>query len=205
MIQKRWLQPLTQGGPINLTRRAASPKAISESVSNLLKSAEEQERKGDWEGALNSYQSALDQSRSINEPKLEALALRGASRANFQMGRLDEAMGFVEKAIETNRSMKNAKGRSLDLILAGQISIAQGNYPKAVSQLEESQKILPLSESAALPGLLQDLAKAYIKSQRFQEALSVLNRLGAFYSKNNNTEQLARIRINVSDILLIQG
>lgn len=184
---------------------AASPKAISESASNLLKSAEEQERKGDSEGALNSYQSALDQSRSINQPKLEALALRGASRANFQMGRLDEAMGFVEKAIETNRSMKNAKGRSLDLILAGQISIAQGNYPKAVSQLEESQKILPLSESAALPGLLQDLAKAYIKSQRFQEALSVLNRLGAFYSKNNNTEQLARIRINVSDILLSKG
>ncbi len=184
---------------------ATNPRAVTESISSLLKSAEEQEMKGDWKEALNTYKSAINQSRTINERKLEALALRGASRADFQIGQMEEAMDFVEKAIEIDRSLKNARGRSLDLILAGQISIAQENYPKAVSQLEEAQKILPSSESAALPGLMQDLAKAYMKSQRFKEALSVLNRLGAFYSKNKDTEQLARIRINVSDIYLSKG
>ncbi len=114
-------------------------------------------------------------------------------------------MDFAEKAIEINRVIKNAKGRALDLILGGQISIAQENYPKAVTQLEEAQKILPLSESAAIPGLMHNLAKGYIKLRRFQEALSALNRLGIFYSKNNDACQLARIRVSVSDIYILKG
>ncbi len=58
---------------------APNPKIVTESVLNLLKSAEEQEKNGEWEAALNSYRLAMDQSMSINDRKLEALSLRGAS------------------------------------------------------------------------------------------------------------------------------
>lgn len=184
---------------------APNPKIVTESILNLLKSAEEQEKKDDWEAALTTYKLALDQSRSIGERKFEAYALRGASKADFRLGRFEESIAFVEKAIEINRAMKNAKGRAHDLILAGRISMAQGNYPNALNMLEEAQRILPSSESAEAPELMQNLAEIYIKLQRLQDALSILNRLGAFYAKNNEAGKLARIRLNVSDIYLLKG
>lgn len=182
-----------------------NPKVVTESILNLFKSAEEQEKKDDWEGALTTYKSALDQSRSIGERKFEAYALRGASRADFRLGRFEESITLIENAIEINRAMKNAKGRAHDLILAGRISMAQGNYPNALNMLEEAQRILPSSESAEAPELMQNLAEIYMKLQRVQDALSILNRLGAYYAKNNEAGKLAGIRLKVSDIHLLKG
>ena len=137
--------------------------------------------------------------------KLEALANRAAAVASFRLGRLEEAVDFIEKAIEINRSLRNAKGRSLDLILGGKISLAQQNYPKALTQFEEAQRILPTSEAAEVPGLMRDLAKVNIKLLRLPEAITILNRLSAYYSKNNDLEQAAGIWAEEGDLYLLKG
>ncbi len=180
-------------------------KATPGTIANLLKSAEISAQNADWGAMLSSSKSALDQSRSLSDRRSETIALRGAAKANFELGQIEEASQLVEQAIEINREMKNAKGRALDLILGGQISMAQANYLKASSQFEEAQKILPSSESGQLPQLLKNLSNAYIKLQRFREALSILSRLSNFYSKNNEADQVAAIRIDIADIYISTG
>ncbi|MGC8657899.1 MAG: tetratricopeptide repeat protein [Desulfomonilaceae bacterium] len=191
----------------NSEQKEALPKtkATRESVTNLIKTAEEKEKTGNWDNALSDYKSAVEQSKSIKDRKLEALALRGSSRCDFHMGRIEEAIELIEKAIEINKSTKNARGRSLDLIMAGQISMAQRDYSKAVGQFEEAQKILPSSEFSVLPDLLFNLAKSYIELQRSKEALAVLNRLAAYYAKNNENERLGHIQVKLADIYLAKG
>jgi tetratricopeptide (TPR) repeat protein len=189
----------------NTPESAPARKSTSESVVNLLKSGDEQAKKGDWELSLDTNKSAIEQSTSIRDKKLEALAYRGAAVACYHLGRLDEAMDFSEKTIEINRALRNAKGRSLDLILAGKISLARQNYPKALTQFEEAQRILPTSESSEAPGLMRDLAEVNIKLLRLPEATAILNRLGAYYSKNNDLDQAARIWAQEGDLCLMKG
>ena len=188
-----------------LSVETKSGKSTPETVTSLLKSVETCEQNGEWESMLISSRSALLKSRSISDRRLEAIALRGAAKANFELGRNEEASHLIEKAIAINRELKNAKGRALDLILAGQISMVQTEYLKASSQFEEAQKILPSSESGQFPILLKNLSQSYIKLQRFPEALSILNRLSNIYSKNNNADQVATIRLNISDIYISKG
>ncbi|MFH0958775.1 MAG: tetratricopeptide repeat protein [Pseudomonadota bacterium] len=180
-------------------------KINPEEIVNLLKSSETNQQDGQWQAMLISSRSALDKSRSIGNRKLEAIALRAAAKANFELGQSEEASNLLEKAIGINRELKNARGRALDLILAGQISMSQRDYLKATSQLEEAQKILPSSESGQIPGLLENLSKAYMQLKKFPEALSILNRLSSFYSKNNHHDRLAAIRLNISDAYISKG
>lgn len=184
---------------------AQNTKSSPETIANLLKSSEKSEQNGEWESMLDSSRSALEKSRSIGDRRLEAIALRGVARANFELGRLEESERIIEKSIDINRELKNARGRALDLILSGKIAMGQSNYPKALSQFEEAQKILPSSESDQLPGLLSDLSRVYVKLQKFPEALLALNRLSNIYSKSNQSDQVASIRITVADIQIAKG
>ena len=54
---------------VNVPESAPAPKATTESVLNLLKAGDEQEKKGDLELSLDTNKSAIEQSTSIGDRK----------------------------------------------------------------------------------------------------------------------------------------
>ena len=74
-------------------------------------------------------------------------------------------------------SIRNARARSLDYLLTGQILMGQGTYDEALKAFEEAQKILPVSEAAEIPRLLENIATCQLKLHQVADAIASLNRL----------------------------
>ncbi len=172
-----------------LTQNAVSKKPPA--LNDLVKMATELKAAGDKKGALNVLEQAAKVASSTNDKKAEALISRSAAEIALELGSTDLAINYIGKAIELNRTLKNARGRSLDLIVAGKILQDRQRYDDALGAFEEAMKILPASEQAETPFILGSSADILIRLQRYQDALNALNRLGGYYAKNNNPQAQA--------------
>jgi len=181
---------------------APDPKELkkTEPLSVLLKKAAELLKQKEYSAALAQYELALKKASSPQDQKAMAAALSGAATACHQLGRDKEAITYINRAITINQSLKNAKERSLNYLLAGRIFIGQSNYAQALKSFEESLKILPTSESAEMPRLLEDMATCLMRLDKYSEALTTLNRLLSFYSKEKNEEEAARVSLLIGEI-----
>ena len=177
------------------------PPALNE----LIKMATESKAAGDQKGALNALEQALKLASSTNDKKAEALILRSAAETARELGATDVAVNYIGKAIELNKTLKNARGRSLDLIVAGKILHDKQRYTDALGAFEEAMKILPASEQAETPVILGSSADILIRLQRYQDALSALNRLGSYYVKNNITQAQAANHVKIGQVYLLKS
>ena len=165
-------EPTPEPGSITASDRGdATPSA------NLLNQATEQVKKGQFAEALETYQAVINKGVSSKDQKLTAAGLSGAARALHEMGKDKEALEHINRSIAINLSIRNARARSLDYLLAGQILMAQGQYAEALKAFEEGHKILPVSEAAEIPKLLENIATCQLKLQRITDAIAALNRL----------------------------
>jgi len=167
---------------------------------SLVKQAEELEKAGKHAAAVTKYAAALKKAIDSKDQRLAAAALRGASRASFGLGKDKEALDYVNRSITINQSLKNAKERSLDLILAGRILMVQANYPAALESFQEAAKILPVSEATELPNLLENTASCLIRLHRYSEALAALNRALTVSAKQGSEADSARLNLFAGDI-----
>jgi tetratricopeptide (TPR) repeat protein/CHAT domain-containing protein len=165
----------------------------TEDVRGFLKQAGELANAGEHGRALESYQAALEKASVVGDQKLMAEALGGAARMSHQLGRDSEALEYVNRAANINLATKNAQARSLNHLLAGRILVAQADYAQALKSFEEALKIIPTSEAAEMPHLLEDMASSYVRLHRYPEALGTYNRLLAIYTKAGNNAALARV------------
>ena len=185
-------------------RASTSEESLSEekgaNAQGLLKQAAELEKNGKHAGALAKYASALKMASDSKDQKLAAAALRGAAKASFSLGKDKDALAYVNRSITINQSLKNAKERSLDLILCGRILIAQANHAAALESFQDAAKILPVSEATELPGLLEDTASCLLRLNRPSEALAALNRALPLSAKQGNEAESARLNLFAGDI-----
>ncbi len=182
---------------------AGSKKPVT--LSDFIKIATDQKASGNQKGALEALEQAAKIASKESDRKAEALIMRSAAETSRELGSYDSALRYINRAIEINRTLKNARGRSLDLIAAGKILQDKQQYPEALSAYEESLKILPASESSETPVILGNTAEILIKLEKFQEAISSLNRLGAFYAKTSNPVAQANNHLKVSEIFLLKA
>ena len=178
---------------------AAPDKGETTGPADLLNQATEQIRNGQFKEALETYHAVVKKGVSSKDRKLTAAGLSGAASALHEMGKDQEALEHVNRSIAINLAIRNARTRSLDYLLAGRILMAQGAYAEALKAFEEGRKILPVSEAAEIPKLLENMAACQLKLQRVTEAIATLNRLLAAFVKEGNRSESARINILIGE------
>ncbi len=180
--------------------KQSEQKTAAALCTNLLTQASEAAGKGDHAAALEFYHLALKSASSSGDSKLGAPALAGAARMLHQLGRHKEALDHLNRSISINLANRNARARSLDYLLAGRIHLAQSDWDSALKFFEETQKILPASESAETPRLLEDIATCQLRLKRPADAVSTLNRLLGMHAKHGNNLEAARVNVLVGEV-----
>ncbi len=168
----------------------------------LLKQASELEKKGEYTPALSVLQSAFERASSSGDQKNAAAALHAHARVLHQLKREADALEYVNRSIALNKTLKDARARSQDLILAGKILMATSAFPAALKSFDEAQKILPESEARRRPELLENMASCLLKLDKHVEALATLNRGLAFCLKAANQTEAGRIHLLMGEISL---
>jgi len=159
----------------------------------LFKEAREAEKAENHEIAFAKYSQLLKVSEGRPDPKAISAAVDGLARTSFRLGRDEEALGFVRRSIKIHQEQKNARARSLGYALAGRIFMRQSKWAPAAESFDEALKILPASEAALLPDLLENLASCRIKLNRQAEAIAAYGRLLTVLSKEGKEKEIARI------------
>ncbi|MDQ7782002.1 MAG: tetratricopeptide repeat protein [Desulfomonilaceae bacterium] len=177
-----------------------SPEPVDPAV--LLSRAQDLLDKGEYASALSSFSAALEKASQSNKDKVAAAASHGAAQAALKLGKPDEALEHVKRSIDLNRSMKNARARSLDYLLAGRIFMSQEKFSQAAVSLEEARTILPVSETSAMPGLLEDMGTCLLRLHRYDEALKAFQRALAMRVKAGDKKEAAGLNLNIGEILV---
>ncbi len=149
--------------------------------------------------ALAKYEAAFVRARRDEDRKRIAAALDGLGRMSIRLGREDRALVYLRDAIKLYHALKNARLRSLDYILVGRILMDRGEYAKALRNFEEASRLLPASEAAERPRLLEDTAICLLRLYEYPQALSTLQRLLALVRKTGNEKETARIYVMIGE------
>ncbi len=177
-----------------------SDKSETAAPAGLLNQAAERVKNGEYPEALETYQTIINKGVASKDQKLMAAGLSGAARTLHKMGKDKEALENIDKSIAINLAVRNARARSLDYLLAGQIVMGQEKYADALKAFEEAHKILPVSEAGEIPKLLENTATCQLKLNRVADAIGTLNRLLSSLTKDGNQLESARILILIGEI-----
>lgn len=166
----------------------------------LLKQAKALEKEAAREEALKKYQSALKRAEEKNDKKTAAAALDGMARVSHSLGQDKDALGYLRRAIKSHQELKNARARSLALLMEGRILIKQSRHAAALESFEEAVKILPESEAAERPQLLEDTAVCQIRLGKYSEAVATYSRLSAELEKGGKKKEASRVQLLVGEL-----
>lgn len=178
------------------------PQVPKADPASLLKDAREREKAEDYETAIAKYAQALKAAEGRSDSKTIAAAVDGLARNTFRLGRDQEALTYVQRSIKIYHDQKNARARSLSYALAGRIFMRNSNWAAAATSFDEALKILPASEVALLPDLLENLASCRIHLNQQAEAIAAYGRLMTILSKGGKQQEAARIHLLLGDAQL---
>lgn len=169
-------------------------------ISTLVSQAEALAQEGKHAAALEKYSVAVERATEEKNKKLAATALRGSAQAAYDLGNPGDALAYIQQAIAVNQELKNAKARSLDYLLAGRIYLALSKPGAALQSLDEAQKILPVSESAAMPVLLENKGTCLLQLLRYSDALRELTRAHSLRVKEGSQVESAGLSLRIGEI-----
>ncbi len=194
-------RPLT-GGEAN---GASKTDSGSLSAKQLLKRASDLEAAGKMTNALDAYDQAIELTEKNGQPERRAAALSAQARILVRIGRDREALARLKTAIALHRELRNARARSLDYLLAGQILLSRGRPAKALSYLQEARKLLPRSEAHNKPDLLQSIATACIALGKHGAARDAYSRLLGHHAKRGEGQAAANVHLLLGDLQVSQS
>lgn len=192
-------EPVSQSKPRSQHEGSRDTGDSEVTISVLLNRGKELAAQGNHESALAKYALAIGKATEGKDKKLTAAALHGAAQASYDLGNPADAMKYISRAVALNQELKNARARSLDYLLAGRIYLALSKPDIALQSLAEAQKILPMSESAAMPVLLENKASCLLKLLRYSDALKELTRAQSLRTKEGNEIEAARLSIMIGE------
>lgn len=186
-------------------RSKSVPQEGTADLPTLLKEAQELLDKGEHSSALAIFERVIDGTKREKDGKITAAARHGAAQALHALGKPNEALEHVQLAIVLNQQLKNARARSRDYLLAGSIYMSLSKPDIALQSFEEAQKILPVSESAVLPGLLEKKGLCYLSLLRYGDALKELTRAHSAAVKEGNQTEAARLSVSIGELLVARS
>lgn len=183
-------------------------------VRELLKRANDRLAKGDWKGASEVLEPAVDQlqgkATTAEDKAILAEVLRKKGHADARIGELHDAMAQVKEALEISESLKDDYGEADALRGLGYIYWQKGDVPMALEFYDLALDKANACASQELVGRIKiEVANAYnTKGDRakaketYQQAISMLrsvgnmnelarayNNLGSCYMDNNELDE----------------
>ena len=131
---------------------------------------------GDTVNAQQLFTQALETSRAVKDPLIEAIALNSLANLYLHLGELNEANELFKDALELTQSL-GAKQYELDnLDGLGQVFVALGSHEKAINvHLEVLTSARELGYREGEVDALLNLGRDYLATGKLEEALKVLH------------------------------
>ncbi len=200
--------------PVNTTDRTAEKKADTKAEaekpdadaqdqdpSATYKDAVELTKSGADAEALAKFEWIIQKGQSI-EQKLLASALSQAAVIRNRGHSYKEAETYLDRAIAINKTLKNARARSVDMLFMGRVLMAQARYSEALKYFEEGIRLLPASEAAEAPNAYKNAALCHLRNQSPNEALSMYQKALSGYGKLGSELEVAAIHNEMGELLI---
>ncbi len=142
----------------------------------------------------------LNEALASKDIRAMATSHSSLARALLDKNREKEALQHLYKAIKLYADLKDARLRSLDYLLVGQIFLDRFKYNLALKYLEEARKIIPESEIKRFPKLLSMIAKCHLRLNRTNEAKLLYSKALSISEKNKNSEEMAGVYMELGEI-----
>jgi tetratricopeptide (TPR) repeat protein/CHAT domain-containing protein len=200
-VQKAETQaPKERAKPEKPAPARVEPPKRAQVALRALKEARALAKEGKHAEALEAFKKSLKEAVAEKDRKITAAALGGMARASFELGDYEEALGYLKRSIKLHQELKNARARSLDYLLAGRILMDQGTFGSALKYFQESLQILPDSEAAQRPRLLEDLASCQLRLNRYSAAVSTYGHLLSLLRKKGDKKNSARVLVQLGEL-----
>jgi len=141
-----------------------------EEINRLIQQATQQQRQGQAQQAIETWQQVLALAGQVKDKKLEALALNGIGFNYHRISTPQEALKYYDQALPIRLEVKDRAGEAITLNNIGAVYKSFGNPEEALKYFNQ-----------ALP-ILQEVG------ERAQEA-TTLNNIGAAYDDLRNREK----------------
>lgn len=146
---------------------------------------------------------ALQQSREINYPAGEMLALANLGFASYTKGDYDQGIAYCHESLNTAKTTAQPLDTSMASQVLGLIYINQSKYEQAIEIFEplviqaKAHKDLDLLSDA-----YGNLGLAYLNMKDYQKALNFLTSANDLHKKNVQRSGMVWVGINLGRIFL---
>lgn len=155
---------------------------------------------GQFEKGLACFAQSYDIIEDENEKAGAAAHLAGYF---LRDGRLDEAMKWTEKALET-ATYPDLKAGPYQI--KGGIAVEEGDYPKAIEQLNKAAAYAEKSHCLTdLATIISDLATVFMLMGKLETALSEMFRAERYAKESRNLDLMFRFAVRRAKLMYKMG
>lgn len=155
---------------------------------------------GQFEKGLACFAQSYDIIEDENEKAGAAAHLAGYF---LREGRLDEAMKWAEKALET-ATYPDLKAGPYQI--KGGIAVEEGDYPKAIEQLNKAAAYAEKSHCLTdLATIISDLATVFMLMGKLETALSEMFRAERYAKESRNLDLMFRFAVRRAKLMYKMG
>lgn len=155
---------------------------------------------GQFEKGLACFAQSYDIIEDENEKAGAAAHLAGYF---LRVGRLDEAMKWTEKALET-ATYPDLKAGPYQI--KGGIAVEEGDYPKAIEQLNKAAAYAEKSHCLTdLATIISDLATVFMLMGKLETALSEMFRAERYAKESRNLDLMFRFAVRRAKLMYKMG
>lgn len=155
---------------------------------------------GQFEKGLACFAQSYDIIEDENEKAGAAAHLAGYF---LRDGRLDEAMKWAEKALET-ATYPDLKAGPYQI--KGGIAVEEGDYPKAIEQLNKAAAYAEKSHCLTdLATIISDLATVFMLMGKLETALSEMFRAERYAKESRNLDLMFRFAVRRAKLMYKMG
>lgn len=155
---------------------------------------------GQFEKGLACFAQSYDIIEDVNEKAGAAAHLAGYF---LRDGRLDEAMKWTEKALET-ATYPDLKAGPYQI--KGGIAVEEGDYPKAIEQLNKAAAYAEKSHCLTdLATIISDLATVFMLMGKLETALSEMFRAERYAKESRNLDLMFRFAVRRAKLMYKMG
>lgn len=190
-----WIQKGLEVAPRQEGRHVAALKILTGTVNMHM---------GNFGGALEMFHDGLDDlPAGLSAQRVNALKNLGA--VAFNLGRLEEAAAYSERALAMSRQLRDHLQTARVLINLGPIRYMSGDWQGAIDDLEEGLAIAErLGSSDAILSLHTNLGGMYVEKGDHERAFAHLNEVLRL-AEGQHTHQVVTARIRLAQLYNLEG
>lgn len=169
MLQRRLgKQEAAMGSLQQMRQEARTPQQIAISIEWI---GQQHSSMGQHDKAMGLHREALQLAETVNYTYGRALALQGFASTYFFLGRYEESLSHIEKALSLFRQIDNIEEKSRTWNLLGMLRHRQGQLDKSIAAFQEALALARNIGEWEIAITLTNLGESYQFLYDMQKAL----------------------------------